>query len=171
MAEGPIGAPDGPAAITARPAVTTDYQRLAELWGAARAELRGLRGGSVLIGLSERATAGDASFAEYVQGQGHHVVVGALSGAVVGYGTCRTRPQSEGGPIGSIEELYVAMAARHQGVGRAMAKALVNWCVGQGCTGVDALALPGNRAAKSFFEAEGFTARLIVMHRALHLDG
>ena len=52
-------------------------------------------------------------------------------------------------------------------VGRAMAESLMSWCRSQGCSGVDASALPGSRAVKSFFEANGFTARLLVMHRPL----
>ena len=35
------------------------------------------------------------------------------------------------------------------------------------CIGADALALPGNRATKNFFEQNGFVARSIVMHRPL----
>ncbi len=56
---------------------------------------------------------------------------------------------------------------RRHGVGRAMADQMVSWCVEQGCIGVDANALPGSRAVKSFFEAGRFTARLLVMHRPL----
>ena len=37
--------------------------------------------------------------------------------------------------------------------------------------GIDATALPGNRATKNFFEAHGFTARLLVMHHALAQEG
>jgi hypothetical protein len=48
-----------------------------------------------------------------------------------------------------------------------MADQMVNWCQEQGCIGVDANALPGSRAVKSFFEAGRFTARLLVMHRPL----
>jgi hypothetical protein len=38
---------------------------------------------------------------------------------------------------------------------------------GGGCVGIDALALPGNRQTKNFFESFGFTARAIVVHRRL----
>lgn len=48
-----------------------------------------------------------------------------------------------------------------------MATTLVQWCQAEGCAGVDTLALPGSRATKSFFEGEGFTACLLVMHRSL----
>jgi hypothetical protein len=47
-----------------------------------------------------------------------------------------------------------------------MAEALA-WMGRIGCTGVDALALPGARATKNFFEENGFTARLLVVHRPL----
>jgi GNAT superfamily N-acetyltransferase len=69
--------------------------------------------------------------------------------------------------VGSIEEIYVKPYARRLGVGRAIAVSLLEWCRARGCTGVDAKALPGSRAVKSFFESEGFTARLLVMHRTL----
>jgi hypothetical protein len=48
-----------------------------------------------------------------------------------------------------------------------MAEALVAFCTARGCVGIDALALPGHRAAKNFFEESGFTARALVMHRPL----
>jgi hypothetical protein len=48
-----------------------------------------------------------------------------------------------------------------------MAASLLDWCRSLGCIGVDSNALPGSRAVKSFFENEGFTARLLVMHRPL----
>ena len=66
-----------------------------------------------------------------------------------------------------VGELYVSPEARRAGVGRAMAASLSAWCRSMGCNGVDANALPGSRAVKSFFEADGFTARLLVMHRPL----
>ena len=40
-------------------------------------------------------------------------------------------------------------------------------CRGRGCVGIDAIALPGHRAAKNFFEAHGFTARALAMHHQL----
>jgi len=57
--------------------------------------------------------------------------------------------------------------AREVGVGEAMADALVAHCDDRRCIGIDAPALPGHRAAKNFFEAHGFTARALVMHRRL----
>ena len=50
---------------------------------------------------------------------------------------------------------------------RPLVGAIVEFCAERGCVGVDALALPGHRAAKNFFETHGFTARSLVMHRTL----
>ena len=41
---------------------------------------------------------------------------------------------------------------------------ILTWCRARDCRGIDAIALPGNRATKNFFEASGFTARMLVMH-------
>jgi GNAT superfamily N-acetyltransferase len=66
-----------------------------------------------------------------------------------------------------VEELYVFPEARRHGAGRAVAGDLLQWCTEARCVGVDASALPGSRAVKSFFEGQGFTARLLVMSRSL----
>ena len=49
--------------------------------------------------------------------------------------------------------------------------AVLAWAGEQGCVGVDALALPGDRATKNFFETFGLVARAIVVHRDLHAGG
>lgn len=143
--------------------------RLVELYAEAVSELSVMRGGRVLIGLNGREGPLESSFGRQLAGPGQLVVVGLLGagddGEVVGYGTCRLLDLSEGERVGSIEDLFVLAPARRRGVGRAMADLMVGWCTARGCIGVDANALPGSRAVKSFFEAGGFTARLLVMHR------
>jgi hypothetical protein len=52
-------------------------------------------------------------------------------------------------------------------VGEAMMDQIVAWCEKHGCVGVDAIALPGNRHTKNFFETFGLVARAIVVHRPL----
>ncbi|MBV8949825.1 MAG: GNAT family N-acetyltransferase, partial [Actinobacteria bacterium] len=69
--------------------------------------------------------------------------------------------------IGALDACYVEPEARGVGVGRALLDDLVRWFESTGCRGVDAAALPGDRDTKNFFEAAGFKARLITMHRAL----
>lgn len=44
---------------------------------------------------------------------------------------------------------------------------ILAWCRVHDCIGVDALALPGHRDTKNFFESFGLVARAIVVHRSL----
>lgn len=157
---------------TARPPVVRragpdDITRLVELYEAAVSELGEMRGGRVLLGLDGRGRPLEASFRRQVEGADGQLVVGSLADEVVGYACCVVRPLPSDDHLGVVQELYVAPHARHAGVGRALAGSLMSWCRAQGCSGVDASALPGSRAVKSFFEANGFTARLLVMHRLL----
>jgi ribosomal protein S18 acetylase RimI-like enzyme len=158
-------------APSARAARQTDVEQLVALYLQAEAELRPMRGGRVLLGLNRREPPLAASFAGQFEDPRRLVVVATAGGdegdAALGFGTCRTLALSDGERVGSIEDLYVTPDARRRGAGRAMAELLVRWCSSEGCIGVDATALPGSRAVKSFFESEGFTARLLVMHRPL----
>ena len=168
----PPGLPEpsgpGPAAPTGRPAQPADLPTLVELHSQALAELSHHRGGTVFFGLQGRGDARSA-FESQLADPGQLVVVGMPSEAttVVGFGTARTRALSDGSLLGAIEDLFVLPAHRRQGVGRAMAGLLVGWCQAKGCVGVDAWALPGSRAAKSFFESGRFTARALLMHHKL----
>jgi GNAT superfamily N-acetyltransferase len=157
-----------PQAAEARPAARGDIDRLVEMYAEATNELRPMRGGRVLLGLNHRDAPVEVSFAHQLEDPCQFVVVAALGpDGVVGYGTCRTLELPENERVGSIRDLYVSPAARRKGAGRAISELLVRWCSSEGCIGVDADALPGSRAVKSFFEEEGFTARLLVMHRRL----
>jgi len=72
-----------------------------------------------------------------------------------------------GRPLGVLSDIYVEPDGREVGVGEVLVDAVVAWCTERGCVGVDALALPGNRSTKNFFETFGFTARALVVHKAL----
>jgi GNAT superfamily N-acetyltransferase len=160
-----------------REARLADIGELVSLYCSARAELAEMRGGKVLLGLGERERGGGdlaGTFARQLSEPTSWLVVAALSrgpglgtGNLAGYGACTVVELGRGELLGSIDELYVKPEARRGGLGRALASALLDWCRQRGCSGVDAKALPGNRAVKSFFEGEGFTARLLVMHRRL----
>jgi GNAT superfamily N-acetyltransferase len=158
----PTGGP-----LEVRSAGPDDIVRLVELYEAAGSELRAMRGGRVLLGLNGRARPLATSFRHQADDPAARLVVAVLGGDVVGYASCVSRPLPGPERLGVVEELYVSPPARRGGVGRALAESLLSWCRAQGCTGIDASALPGNRAVKSFFEANGFTARLLVMHRSL----
>ena len=93
--------------------------------------------------------------------------MGELAGEVVGYLAARVDGLGDGRRVGVIEAVYVDPACRGVGVGEAMVGSALGWFRAQGCIGVDALALPGSRATKNFFEESGFTSRLLVMHHRL----
>lgn len=95
------------------------------------------------------------------------LLAGTIDGHAVGYSAAHLEVLRDGGRLGIVDDLYVESGAREVGVGEAMMEALLGWFRSRGCHGVDATALPGNRGTKNFFESNGFSARLIVMHHRL----
>jgi GNAT superfamily N-acetyltransferase len=102
---------------------------------------------------------------------GARVLVGTLEGVPVGYAVARVERLADGTAHGVVDDIYVEPEARGVGLGEALMGDLVAWCTEQGCTGMDAMALPGDRHTKNFFEASGFTARKLVMYHSLARDG
>jgi GNAT superfamily N-acetyltransferase len=152
----------------ARPATVADVPRLAELCRVARAELGSQeRGGAVFVAREARAEPVDESLRAMVDDPGAHVVAGTVDGVVLGYATGRVEALRDGIRLGVIDDLFVEEGARQVGIGEAMMGELLVWFRAQNCTGVDALALPGARATKNFFEESGFSARLLTMHHRL----
>jgi len=156
----------------ARPATVEDRDLIVELAARAMAELAPTRGGSVWRRREARpepvAASIDTALADAARPDGTSLmVVGTLDGVVVGYGAVRSERLRDGGLLGVVDDLYVEPDARGVGVGEAMMDRIIAWCEERGCLGVDALALPGNRGTKNFFERFGLTARAIVVHRAL----
>lgn len=154
----------------ARRAVVDDVPRLAELCRAALAEVAAQeRGGRLFAAREGRAEPVDASLATDVADPDAVVVMGTIDDVAVGFATGRVEALRDGTVLGSVAELYVEPGARAVGVGEAMMGELLDWFRRRGCAGVDAQALPGARATKNFFEASGFSARLLVMHHRLDL--
>lgn len=149
-----------------RPATEGDLERLASLALEAVDEQREARGGAVW---SQREARRDPArtLAAALDDGATSVVVGTLDGVVVGYGVLRVETLDDGGLLAVVDDLYVEPDARGVGVGEALMADLVERATAAGCVGIDALALPGNRETKNFFEASGLTARAIVVHRSL----
>ncbi|HEX2040618.1 MAG TPA: GNAT family N-acetyltransferase [Acidimicrobiales bacterium] len=153
----------------ARRATAADVPRLAELWRAAREELGSqVRGGALFVNREARADA--ESLADDIAADDAVVVAGTVDDVVVGLATGCVERLRDGQALGVIRELFVEAEARGVAVGEAMMGELLAWFRERGCIGVDALALPGARATKNFFEASGFSARLLVMHHRLADD-
>lgn len=149
----------------ARQASADDLARLAELAAAARASLVARRGGDLLA--AERPPVTTADLAADLAEPERLLVSGTLDGYPVGYLRARVTTLTDGRTLGVVDEIYVEPDARGVGVGEAMLSAALSWWRDRGCAGVDATALPGDRETKNFFEAHGFAARLLVMHRPL----
>jgi GNAT superfamily N-acetyltransferase len=161
----------------ARPATAGDLTRLAELRRMASEELRPMRGGELLLLREVPGTAGASLSDAALDDPERGVWVGTIDRTIVGYSTghlerLEAAASTEGDRpvwLGVIDELFVEVDARAVGVGEAMMGEMLAWFTARECSGVDALALPGHRSTKNFFEESGFTARLLVMHH--QLDG
>lgn len=151
----------------ARPATGEDVPRLAQLVAEAVAEQAEGRGGRIWSARETRALPADASLAALVADPDALVLAGTIDGTVVGYAVAVTEQLRTGDRLGVVTDVYVEEGARGVGVGEALLDQVVAWCEAAGCIGIDALALPGNRSTKNFFESFGFTARAIVVHRRL----
>lgn len=152
----------------ARAATEADVPRLAELCRQAHDELGSQeRGGALYVAREARPEPAEDSLRQAVLDPAAVVVVGTIDDITVGYAAGHTERLRDGTLLGVVDDLFVEPGARAVGVGEAMMEAMVSWFGQNGCAGVDAVALPGARAAKNFFEESGFTARLIVMHHRL----
>jgi GNAT superfamily N-acetyltransferase len=154
--------------VVVRPAEPGDASEVTALLDALVAEVGAERGGTELVGdhldLVRTAVLDDLELGRTTVER--RVVIGTVEGVVVGVAAARHRP-ADGGRRGVVECCYVEPAARRVGIGEALLAEVVDWLGSNGCGGVDGLALPGRRDAKSLFEAAGFKARLLVMHRSL----
>jgi GNAT superfamily N-acetyltransferase len=154
-----------------RPATAEDVPRIAELAELARRELTPMKGGALWAAREAIAPPFETAYTTLSGRDDAIVVVGTVDDTVVGFGVAVLERLRSGDTLGLVTDLFVEPEARAVGVGEAMAEALIAFCTARGCVGIDALALPGHRAAKNFFEESGFTARALVMHRPLDGGG
>ena len=150
----------------ARPATTADLDRLAALTAEAVSEQAGDRGGAVWSVREARPLPAKESLAADLERDDTLVLAGTIDDVVVGYAVVHVEQLRDGRPLGVLSDVFVEPGARAVGVGEALVDVVLDWCRERGCMGVDALALPGNRESKNFFETFGFTARALVVHRS-----
>ena len=147
--------------LIARPATAADVEEVARLWDLAVSSLSEQRGGPMLAAsLAQHRVRATTAISD----SQNAVVLGLVDTVPVGisFATLRTVGDRR---AATVELLYVEPPARRVGVGEAMLELLLEQCEPWEPISVDAPALPGDRATKSFFEAHGFKARLLVMQR------
>jgi ribosomal protein S18 acetylase RimI-like enzyme len=153
-----------------RPATPQDLPRVLELAQQMRSELAPMKGGAIWS--AREAHADPASvYGAMLERDDARLIVGTIDEVIIGFAAARLERLHDGAVLGVITDLFVDPDAREVGVGEALVLDLIAFCESSGCVGIDALSLPGHRAAKNFFEDSGFTARAIVMHRRVRGDG
>ena len=157
--------------VTTRPATAGDLSALTVLATAAVEEKAPQRGGEVWRRQLGRPLPPTDSLRADLEDPSSHVVVGTIDGTPVGYGVVRAEAMRDGSRLGVISDLFTLEGAREGAVGEHVMDALVEGAAAQGCVGVDAIALPGDRETKNFFESFGLVARAIVVHRPLDGGG
>jgi ribosomal protein S18 acetylase RimI-like enzyme len=148
----------------ARAARAEDIAEIALLAKLLLDELAPTRGGALWARRERRDGPYETTYGALLARDDTSVVVGTVHDVVVGFGVVLLESLRDGGVLGVITDLFVHPEARSVGVGEAMVGCLVAYCTEHDCVGIDALVLPGHRAAKNFFEESGFTARALVMH-------
>jgi GNAT superfamily N-acetyltransferase len=142
----------------ARVATTDDLPTLRALEDAARDIVRPVRGGAVHLDVDGVAWSLSSRF-----GSPNVVVLaGLIDGAVIGYAVV-----SAASTAARIEAIFVEPEARELGVGEELLNEAISWARHQQCTTLDAVALPGDRHTKNFFETFGMVARAITVSRSL----
>ncbi len=150
-----------------RPAEAADVPRIAELARLAIEELAPMRGGAVWKAREARPEPVEEGLEALLDDPDARVVVATIDGVVVGYAVVRLEYLADGSVLGIVSDIFAEEGARQIGLGELMMNDLIAWCDERKCIGMDAMALPGHRATKNFFEESGFTARQLVMHHSL----
>ena len=147
-----------------REAVPADARRYAELEAEFLAALVTQRGGALAVDPLSTDGVGPAALPVLLEDRARLVLVGTLDSVVTGFAHSHVVDLGGHGRRGVLDACYVEPGARGVGLGRLLLDDVMSWLRDQGCLGVDGVALPGDRGAKSFYEAAGFKARLLTMH-------
>ncbi|MDE0268996.1 MAG: GNAT family N-acetyltransferase [Acidimicrobiaceae bacterium] len=151
----------------ARSAQEDDISVITELACQAIAEKVQQRGGEVWSLKEARCPSIEMGLRRDLADNCISVVVGTIDEEIVGYGVASLIKLHDDSTLGRISDLYVMPEARGVGVGEAIIRLLIDWACKHDCTGVDSIALPGDRHTKNFFETHGLVARSITVHRKL----
>lgn len=153
-----------------RVATEDDLPELVRLAELARGELGEERGGpmwQLLHGRPDPLPATLVADLTEAASDAGVVLLGLYAGAPAGYAAAHREQLGDGSAIAVVSDVFVEAGFRGVGLGDAMMTELMGWAIAHGCRGIDALALPGMRQSKNFFERFGLVARAILVHRDL----
>lgn len=156
-----------PVAIAVRNATTDDCDLLADAHRLGHAAVADARGGALDTLLRGRAEPIEDTFAADIGKDERTVLIATADEHPAGYLVAVYEPLRSGEAILRVLDLWVHPQARGIGLGYALMNNAVDVAMARGCTGIDARALPGDRATKNFFESFGLVARTIEVHKAL----
>lgn len=131
------------------------------------AEMGDQRGGELFTRREARSEPFEDDLQAALEDPGRYLVTGTFDDVPFGYGLVRKERLRDGGALAVLEDFVVDPEARGVGIGEAIMDLVLAWSIEQGCIGIDAMALPGDRHTKNFFESFGLKARALVVHRDL----
>jgi GNAT superfamily N-acetyltransferase len=152
--------------VSARAASEADLESVLPLAREAAAAVGSERGGPLFLARELQFADLDlvARLEAILADEDRLVAVGVVDDVVLGFAVACIAVV-DGLPLARLEALWVHLGARGVGVGGELVSFASSWAHSLGADRIDAYALPGDRATKNLFEAAGFSARLIVMHR------
>lgn len=144
-------------AIVARPATVDDLDAVQALVSLAAAEARPQRGGELLVDFDFEGVL-DVDISADDDDDAVATFVGVLDDAVVGYLVLR-RQDTNGVTVAMVEQLFVHSETRSVGVGATLLNCAGVRAREWSAMRLESHVLPGNRAAKNFFERMGLVTR------------
>lgn len=150
-----------------REAVRSDAPIITDLCRAVIRELRPNRGGDVWSRYEARSEPLDREILDHLEHPDRVAYLGFIDEVAIGYALARFEDLHDGDEILVVSDIYVMPEAREIGVGELLLEALIDAGRARGAVGIDAFVLPGDRAAKNFFESHGMKARALLVHRSL----
>ena len=150
----------------ARPATESDVPCLTVLYGQLDTEMVALKPVWRLTdGLPEPVA---EALTSVIGSPSSGVLIGQIDAVPVGvlmWHVSTLLPQAGGEVAAVIDLIFTVPPAREVGVGEAMMALFAHESTDRDIRLFDAIVPPGHRAAKNFFESNGFKARKIIMHR------
>ena len=137
-----------------------DIPALEWLQDHARTALVDVRGGNLRLAECAPVTDWAALFAD----PNAVVLVGELAGVVLGFLIVLLRSDID---RALVTYAFVEEGARELGLGDTMVERAIEIAQHHGVSGIEAVALPGDRETKNLYERAGLTARKITVYKSL----